>query len=74
MNISTELCAGSIYSFIKQARRPLTEEEAAYVAYCTCRALMVLTKHRIIHRDLKCQNILITSEGRCKIADFGAAA
>lgn len=32
-----------------------------------------LHSHRITHRDLKPQNLLVTSEGTIKIADFGLA-
>jgi len=32
-----------------------------------------LHSHRILHRDLKPQNLLVTQEGRIKIADFGLA-
>ncbi|XP_015609371.1 cyclin-dependent kinase 4 [Cephus cinctus] len=32
-----------------------------------------LHSHRILHRDLKPQNLLVTHEGRIKIADFGLA-
>ena len=32
-----------------------------------------LHSHRITHRDLKPQNLLVTGQGRIKIADFGLA-
>ena len=35
------------------------------VAFCHC--------HRVLHRDLKPQNLLIDKEGRIKLADFGLA-
>lgn len=35
------------------------------IAYCH--------KHRVLHRDLKPQNLLIDSSGRIKLADFGLA-
>ena len=35
------------------------------IAYCH--------KHRVLHRDLKPQNLLIDNQGRIKLADFGLA-
>eukprot|EP00756_Hemistasia_phaeocysticola_P047572 Hpha_TRINITY_DN22051_c0_g1::TRINITY_DN22051_c0_g1_i1::g.112100::m.112100 len=36
--------------------------------------LLYLHRNRVTHGDLKPGNILLTIEGRCKLADFGAAA
>lgn len=29
--------------------------------------------HQLVHRDIKCENLLITIEGTLKVADFGFA-
>ena len=34
-------------------------------------AVQYLHENRILHRDLKPQNILVSSEGNLKISDFG---
>ena len=36
-------------------------------------AIYFLHTNRMVHRDLKPQNILVTSNGQIKVADFGLA-
>lgn len=38
-----------------------------------CLALKHVHDRKIIHRDLKCQNIFLTSENIVKLGDFGIA-
>ncbi|HVW28154.1 MAG TPA: protein kinase [Polyangiaceae bacterium] len=35
-------------------------------------ALALLSAHRLVHRDLTARNVRVTSDGRCKLIDFGA--
>jgi len=67
----TEFCHnGSLDNYIQknpglnqQARLKLTLDVAHGMAF--------LHSKKIIHLDLKPANILVTGEGRCKVADFG---
>ena len=43
------------------------------IMYQVLQGVDFLHTHRVVHRDLKPQNILITNDGQVKVADFGLA-
>ncbi len=51
----------------------LTNKETIGIALQTAEGLSEAHKNNIIHRDIKSQNLIISRDGRIKIADFGIA-
>jgi len=53
--------------------RKLTPEEALAIVPPLCEALQFAHERGIVHCDIKPENLLLTKDGRVKIADFGIA-
>ncbi|MGV3663783.1 MAG: serine/threonine-protein kinase [Prosthecobacter sp.] len=51
----------------------LTAREALTIVPKLCDALHYAHEHGVLHRDIKPENILIDTEGRVKLVDFGLA-
>ena len=51
----------------------LTSREALSIVPKLCDALQYAHEHGVLHRDIKPENILIDTEGRVKLVDFGLA-
>ena len=54
-------------------RKPPDSNSAMNIALDICRGLIAAHEQNIIHRDIKPQNILLTSDQIAKISDFGVA-
>lgn len=63
---------GSVRTLMKAG--PIAEKFAAVIVRESLVALSYLHKSGIIHRDIKAANILLTTEGRVLLCDFGVAA
>ena len=63
---------GDLLSYCR-LRGPLEEFHAQHLFRQIVDGLDYLHKMKIIHRDLKCENILLGASNRCLIADFGFA-
>ncbi|XP_004847541.1 cyclin-G-associated kinase isoform X5 [Heterocephalus glaber] len=73
----TELCRGQLVEFLKkiEAKGPLPCDTILKIFYQTCRAVQHMHRQKppIIHRDLKVENLLLSSQGTIKLCDFGSA-
>jgi len=70
-----EYCdGGALDSIIIDLEKGLTEKQIAYVTREMCLGLSYLHRNRVIHRDLKAGNVLLTTLGQVKLADFGVSA
>jgi non-specific serine/threonine protein kinase len=52
---------------------PLKLDDTLSIAFQICEGLQAAHEKGIVHRDIKSQNIMVTSKGQVKILDFGLA-
>ncbi|KAM9708345.1 TRAF2 and NCK interacting kinase a isoform 15-T15 [Menidia menidia] len=71
-----EFCgAGSVTDLIKNTKgNSLKEEWTAYICREILGGLTHLHQHKVIHRDIKGQNVLLTENAEVKLVDFGVSA
>ncbi|XP_044856448.1 misshapen-like kinase 1 isoform X14 [Mauremys mutica] len=71
-----EFCgAGSVTDLVKNTKgNALKEDCIAYVCREILRGLAHLHAHKVIHRDIKGQNVLLTENAEVKLVDFGVSA
>ncbi|KDO31358.1 ULK protein kinase [Saprolegnia parasitica CBS 223.65] len=68
----TEYGQGELYQILEDDRQ-LPEDEIKKIAVQLLQALYYLHSNRIIHRDMKPQNILVGTKQQIKLCDFGFA-
>jgi len=70
-----EFCGGgALDSIMLDLEKGLTETQIKPIARQMLLALDFLHNNKVIHRDLKAGNVLLTAEGDVKLADFGVSA
>jgi hypothetical protein len=52
---------------------PLPEQQALAIITCIAQALIIAEENRIVHRDIKPDNIMLDQRGTAKLADLGLA-
>lgn len=66
-----EYCnGGALDSIMVELEKPLTEPQIAYVCKHMTEGLSFLHKNKVIHRDLKAGNVLLTMDGGVKLGNY----
>ena len=68
-----EMVEGKNLKEVIKERGALPVHEAVEIAKQICDALEHAHEQKIIHRDIKPHNIILTEEGKAKVTDFGIA-
>lgn len=63
---------GELYDYLSE-RKVLSEEEARRIFRQVATAVYYCHKHKICHRDLKLENILLDEHGNAKVSKFNAS-
>lgn len=72
--IVMEYCdGGSVLDVMQVTDSPLTEQQIGAICYNMLKGLDYMHSHKILHRDIKAGNVLITNDGKAKLADFGVS-
>ncbi|KAF2836388.1 kinase-like protein, partial [Patellaria atrata CBS 101060] len=73
----SEYCpGGSVHTLMKPCTKGIGLEERFIIPIARELAIALKTVHEagVLHRDVKCANILVTEDGRVQLCDFGVAA
>ncbi|KAH8405193.1 hypothetical protein KR222_008328 [Zaprionus bogoriensis] len=68
-----EACMGGDVWTVMSKRQCFDDKTAKFIAGCVVEAFDFLHAHNFIYRDLKPENLMLTSDGYCKLVDFGFA-
>jgi len=72
--IVMEYCdGGSVLDVMQVCNRAMTEQQIASILLHVLRGLNYMHSHKILHRDIKAGNILLSNSGAAKLADFGVS-
>jgi tetratricopeptide (TPR) repeat protein len=71
--ITMEFIEGRDLKSVVQERGKLPPAEAVAILQQICRGLAAAHNEGVVHRDLKPQNVMLESNGRASIMDFGIA-
>ncbi len=72
--IAMEYCGvGSVADIMRVRKQPMDEHSVSNLLKQALSGLLYLHNLRLIHRDIKCGNILLNDEGDAKLADFGVS-
>ena len=66
-----EVCIGGDLATLIWKEDRLDGNEAYFYLGCIAKGLMYMHRNKILHQDIKPENILIDGQGYAKIADFG---
>ena len=72
--IITELCErGDLYNALKSCKKYLSEDQVLDWFVQIALAMQHIHQKKVLHRDLKTQNVFLTADGLVKLGDFGIA-